>query len=569
MAHKRNKRRILVGMKIKHQLIVLVGSSIAALFFFLLLYGAALESGKRAGKQETLRGVAGQIINELNSFDTDMKRIMRTLAYNQTVRDFIESEDPGQRYMLSRELQLIAESAQISNPRIDALAFTDLKQIVIGSQTTEFLQMLHQLQSIQADVPEDGIGVYRTAAGQLAIVSASFRSGASDGRYYIVASCNLEPVQKILESIDTQTYRLILYGKDGEPFFSQAKETAPKWDSGKGEGIFRRTDNGEWIVQGQVISGIQNVWRSVGTMALAAGIFTVIFCAAGMVIYRSVVSPIEEIIRFMERYGKYYNKERLAVRGPDEIEKICSSVNRMLEDIQEMTRRIVNTQDRLYMAELAKRQAEVTALQIQMNPHFLYNTLDCLRGIALVKKAPEAAEIAGAMSKILRYSMGGNKTVRLEEEMACIREYLQIVQIRHQNRYAFSIQIEEGLEKAEIPKMILQPIVENAVFYGLEKSSKGGRLWIAVRSQGEQLQIEVDNTGAAIDADKLSELQAVFEENKTSGYEGLFANHCNIGLKNIDKRIKILYGTQYGLSISREQEGTVVTILLPVQKNRK
>ena len=264
------------------------------------------------------------------------------------------------------------------------------------------------------------------------------------------------------------------------------------------------------------------------------------------------------------QYGKYYNKHRLPVKGTNEIAQISVSVNRMLDDIQDMTHRIMHTQEKLYLTELSKRQAELTALQIQMNPHFLYNTLDCIKGIALVRKVPEIAAIVNSMSRILRYSIRSEDVVLVRNEVESITDYLKIIQIRHQNKYDIRVNVEEEVKDMPMPKMILQPLVENAVFYGLESTSRAGELLIEGKREGDFLYFVVENSGNSISREKAEELMRVFEENRREDNERLFSEKSGIGLKNIDKRIKLLYGGQFGISIGqREGGGTGVKVKLP------
>lgn len=280
-------------------------------------------------------------------------------------------------------------------------------------------------------------------------------------------------------------------------------------------------------------------------------------------IYRNIASPIENIIEFADDYGKYFNKNRLSSTGSYEITRLINSINAMLDDLQDLNHRIMKTQEQLYLAQLSEKQAELAALQIQMNPHFLYNTLDCIQGMALYNKLPDIARIATAMSNILRYSIKGAITVPLQKELDTIKDYLRIIQIRHQNRYHIYYDISLDTVTYMIPKMSMQPIVENAVFHGLETVSTDASLWLTTRLLNERLLITIENSGKDITTEKSNELNNSFKANIHSS-DNLFESNPHIGLINIDKRIKVLYGGDYGLHIApRDGNGTVVTIILP------
>lgn len=290
----------------------------------------------------------------------------------------------------------------------------------------------------------------------------------------------------------------------------------------------------------------------------------VFFCIS---IIHNITYPIGQLSRFMEQYGKSYSRKRLQLKGNNEISRLSDSCNRMLDDLHDMTNRIISTQEKLYLSELAKQQSELMAMQIQINPHFLYNTLDCIRSIGLASNIPEIVVISTAMAKIMRYSIKGDQEVLVREEIASIQDYLSIVQIRHQNKYEICIEVEDAVMDFIIPKMILQPIVENAVFHGLEQksSSKLLRIWGHACSGGK-MEFVIENDGADLTRERLAEIQ----ESLRRAPENIFTQNQHIGLKNINSRIKLLYGEPYGIKISaRENGGVSLSVLVPMRRKPK
>lgn len=559
------KEMLFSRLKLKNQIILLVGSAMGALLILLILYIAFLSVNNRKSQQTHVEGTVEQLVGEVDAFDNDVKKISTNLAYNRVAEEFCMSNDLGLRYILSRDIDLFIESIQIANSRIDGVAFTNMEQVIIGTQDREFFRIIGTLANeIKENEIDDEPNYFILDSRRLVSVNKSFYNPQSKEQYYVVLICNLDGlVSQLKRMTRTEEFYLQVKNKNGESLFSDSTDQEDYEGNAGYVELF--SDSGYWKVMGMVRAeaGMKEISRYANIMVLFVGIVSLMLCITGYLIYRGIASPVEAIIAFLNQYGKYYNKHRLPVNGTNEIAQISVSVNGMLDDIQNMTSSIVHTQEKLYLMELSKRQAELTALQIQMNPHFLYNTLDCIKGIALVRKVPEIAAIANSMSKILRYSIKSEDVVAVKWEVNSITDYLKIIQIRHQDKYDIHVNVEEEIKDMLMPKMILQPLVENAVFYGLEPASFAG-LWIEGKREGDYLCFTVENSGKSISRNKVEELMNVFEENKQEGNERLFSEKSGIGMKNIDKRIKLLYGAQFGISISQRKEGgTSVRVMLP------
>lgn len=232
--------------------------------------------------------------------------------------------------------------------------------------------------------------------------------------------------------------------------------------------------------------------------------------------------------------------------------------------------RLVNTvnqqKEQEYSLEILKKQAELDALQSQINPHFLYNTLDSIRGQLLGVNLDSAADIIEALSNLFRYSIN-SKTVynTLEQELENIRNYMRIITYRFGERIHFRDRIDDTCNcilNCEMPKLTLQPIVENAIEHGLEARGRDGQITIRAFVSAQGLHIEVSDNGSGMPSEILDELNRKFRE----GAPVQRAKGTGIGLVNVNERIRLLYGGDYGLHIdSAEGLGTDVHILLPVQ----
>lgn len=224
------------------------------------------------------------------------------------------------------------------------------------------------------------------------------------------------------------------------------------------------------------------------------------------------------------------------------------------ETNEEITSALVNT------------QAEMTALQNQINPHFLYNTLDTIRGQALINDAPVVADMAEALSVLFRYSISNQGSlVSLKEELYCIDKYLSIQQIRFRGRFQVEKHTDPDLMDCLIPRLTLEPVVENAIFHGLECTSAGGTITIETTNCGEYMVIDIRDNGIGMDEETLERINDRLQSDTV--YTGAVAKGHGLGiaLVNVNKRIRLTFGDSYGLSVSSVPGmGTDVSIIIPI-----
>lgn len=278
---------------------------------------------------------------------------------------------------------------------------------------------------------------------------------------------------------------------------------------------------------------------------------------------RNVSEPVEAIADFLEQRTEDGNlHQRLSIPYRNESGLIAENINLLLEKVEQITQENLNLQTALYDAKLEEKQAHILAMRSQINPHFLYNTLTCLSSIGLAYDAPEVVTISNAMSDIFRYSIKGGHIVTVQQELDCIRKYLQIMDARYPGRFSTFFDIEENILECQMLKMILQPIVENAMYHGLEQIIGHGLLRIEGRRVGDkEMQFIVEDNGKGMTAEALAELKtsiAEYGSSETSSTIGL-------GLRNIYRRVRLQMGTQYGFDIeSSEHQGTRVILRLPL-----
>ncbi|QUI21647.1 histidine kinase [Vallitalea pronyensis] len=310
---------------------------------------------------------------------------------------------------------------------------------------------------------------------------------------------------------------------------------------------------------------------SILQLTLGIGLFFLLLII-GITIIRNFTKPINEVLRTIKMIGKGKTKKKIVVKPNNEIKIIADAINHMMDNIRTMQTKIFNTQQELYEMELKKKfseiqykQAELSALQSQINPHFLYNTLDCIKSIGLVYDIEEIVQISSSMSDIFRYSIKGKELVTIEEEIACISNYLQIMSIRFMEKFTYTMNMDDQLYPCKIIKMILQPIVENSIFHGLEPKKGHGHLQIKGKLDNDIVTFTISDNGIGMKEEELKKLIDYMDSYYASN-DMYVENTGGLGVANINKRIKTFFGDAYGVWITSTKDiGTTVTVLLPKQ----
>ncbi len=241
--------------------------------------------------------------------------------------------------------------------------------------------------------------------------------------------------------------------------------------------------------------------------------------------------------------------------GDDEIAKIGSTVNRMSLSISELLKRNEDLFEE-------KKDIELSMLQMQVNPHFLYNTLESIHYLADLRKEEGIATMSRGLSHLLKNIAKGNgDKITLAEELELIKEYDEIQQVRYMGMYEIAIEVPEELLGFNIQKFTLQPLVENAIFHGIEPSGRYGIITISAYKDDSFLYIEVKDDGIGLSKEGLKH---IFEDNKST----LKRNMTGVGIRNINERLKITYGESAGLSFtSVERAWTRATVKIPLERD--
>ena len=290
-------------------------------------------------------------------------------------------------------------------------------------------------------------------------------------------------------------------------------------------------------------------------------VLLIVWLLASYFIIKRIVKPIQQLKHAMRRFCSDNFEVCLPIESKDEFGNINA-------DFNEMARKTKSLFERIHEMDRKMREQEILALKYQINPHFLYNTLSSIRMHAMIDGQVEVSKMLLITSRFLRNAISNvNEMIDIKREIENIKDYLELMQIRHCNKLIISIDNNEAYNDYLLPAMLCQPIIENSIIHGLHdriKCDNEPKLNIRVYEEDEFLIISIFDNGCGI-ADE--NLEALFDESNSS-LQFKKTDSIHIGLLNVHKRIKMLFGNEYGLDVvSVEDEYTLVKIRLPQIKN--
>ena len=279
-----------------------------------------------------------------------------------------------------------------------------------------------------------------------------------------------------------------------------------------------------------------------------------------------ITKPIIRLHRNMLRIQLGDFSARTEVFTKDEIGFLGNQFNQMAEQIQQLI-------DHDFKLQLLNKETQIKALQAQISPHFLHNTLQTISNIATVENAPEIKLICQCLSNMYRYNMNiEDEWATLKDEIKHIRNYLFIIRKRYPDMLSIKIRVSEELQHVYVPRLILQPIIENSIDHGLipsRREKKLLKLYVRQNVSENKLNIYIVDNGKGMTNKALDDLSHRLEANKQAEMKSLEERH-SIGLQNVHARLQLLCGKEYGLRVlSKPDGGTMVVIELPLPNNQE
>ena len=322
-------------------------------------------------------------------------------------------------------------------------------------------------------------------------------------------------------------------------------------------------------VEDTVIYSVQRVpgstWRVVGVSyidetvnesfrqmvritVITAGLVFLAALAAGWVLSRLLSRPLQQLETAMEQFEQDADHFAFqAVRGTREVQNLSDSFGHMVGRIQQLMTTVREE-------EIVLRKTELKALQAQINPHFLYNTLDSIAWMCERGKNADAVQMVHALARLFRISISrGHELIPIEKELQHAQSYLHIQNFRYKNQFRYQFDVDEACLSYYCNKITLQPIIENAIYHGMDRMVDEGMIRISIHQSEDKIIFTVEDNGVGMTEEQCEE---VLKKERS--------DRAGIGIKNVNDRIKIYFGEEYGLTIKSElDEGTCVTIMMP------
>ena len=273
-------------------------------------------------------------------------------------------------------------------------------------------------------------------------------------------------------------------------------------------------------------------------------------------ISRSITQPIQQLCDSMERVQEGdFSVSDIVVESQNEIGSLTKSFNVMTHRIQELMEQNIREQE-------AKRKSELKALQSQINPHFLYNTLDSIIWMAEGKKNEEVVLMTASLARLLRQSISNeDEVVSIGQEVEYARGYLTIQKMRYKDKMEFQIEVDPSILHIPLIKLVLQPVIENAIYHGLKYKESKGLLLVKGFMKNDNAVLQVIDNGVGMDEETLAH---IYERHKVNYQSN------GVGVYNVQKRLQLYYGNEYGITYeSKKGEGTTATITIPGRQEVK
>lgn len=281
------------------------------------------------------------------------------------------------------------------------------------------------------------------------------------------------------------------------------------------------------------------------------GLFAVGLVMVAVLLSSGITRPLYRLSLLMKEVPKGNFKVKAPVKGNDEVAQLSNSFNIMVQQMDELIKQLEEEHK-------MRERAHLEALQAQINPHFLFNTLNGIKWMATINGADNVGQMIAALGRLLETTVGKNEEmITLSEEIRCVDSYILLQKMRYGDKFDIQYNMDDEILSYRIPRLILQPLVENAIIHGFEDMESGGVIIINGHKQSDSILIEVTDNGKGISVEKMSNILEDSNDKK-----GRFSN---IGLNNVNDRIKLHFGGDYGLTISsHEGIGTTVQMRLPL-----
>ncbi|WP_077625264.1 cache domain-containing sensor histidine kinase [Sediminibacillus massiliensis] len=527
---------------------------------------------------QSLRVSSTSIENELEK----MERLSYQVSTDQYIQSYLysmkKSENDYESYIISDELRSRLLEIGALNKYVDSLQLYDVhdKDYGAGNRVITIedkrLAMLKQ----QTNEAQGGVEWFFPGETDDSFIAAreirSYLNLTFERLGMIAVRFNMdEIISSFSSSLNDKGAKLLVFNSDKEIIYPQETTAVDQYMVDNIEGrdgynlldykgdsffaTFTPAAYSNWTYM--IVSPYSNLFEAVSSVRKAVlttyALLFILLMIAGMQFIGGVTGPIESLNRKMKRVqtgeiNQYYSEENDLRLSNDEAGHMHENFHKMMNQINYLI-------EENYKKQIVIKDSEYKTLQAQINPHFLYNTLESINWAAKMGGNKEISKMAESLGYILRSSLDTNNSlITLKEELKIINHYITIQSYRFEERLAFRETVPDSLLLCRVPRFSLQPLVENAIRYGLQQMVGTCTITIEAKTVGQYVVISVEDNGPGMEGELVEKIASGHYESQGTG----------IGLKNIDERLKILFGPPYGVEVQSEKNrGTKVDIVIP------
>ncbi len=524
-----------------------------------------------------------QTYSSLEYFSKTVGNAAFALCYSPTIQQLLKTDSDISRVLMNDDVNSVFSSTSLLQDNIIGISVFDKNGDIIASNGQTVIKehigigdaashpdgLVSSLSS-QAEEQRLGRKTY-TISYPIYTLQTNRLLGPLLGA--VMFTMNTENVQDILSSIESYEDGMSMLEDSGSRLVASSSAAAQVlYDSGEWRNknaylsISSKLSGSNWTLVSLIPKGqlqrdlLPILWMSYFT---GAAIFLLLAWAT-FLLYRKVLTPIRELSGFMQSVPALESNARYQMKNSgDELGLMAQSMNTMLDSMDEKNAALRKSETQYLEANIARQEMEILAYRNQISPHFLYNTLECMRGIALYRNAPEIVRISQSLSQMFRYTVKGGNFATVADEVRHTKEYATIIGYRFMDRIKIDFTTEEDAMDCLALRLTLQPLVENAVFHGLEKNVGEGIIRVEACIRRERLYLTVSDNGVGMPPGQLEALRKslLVDPDVTPGSEK------GIGLVNIARRLKLFYHGESTLHLeSRPNGGTRVQISIPAKK---
>ncbi|WP_410771243.1 sensor histidine kinase [Fontibacillus sp. BL9] len=583
-----------LGKSLKHKLslLIIVATLVPLLFLGLFSYkmaeGVSEEKAKISG-MNTLR----QLEAYLATMVGDAESMSLFLIGNSSVQTYLKA--PKSDLKLQNSIYLLLNSLAFSKDYVANIVIEPLdtkRSITLKSLIrSQFADITETEPDYYANHPKWWSSVHRqwTFEGMREVITLA-RPVRSTDKYKPIGKLQINLDQSVIAhqvgqaAMEESGFVLLLDGENRiiagpqeletslplghyYPGIGTLDGTSGSFDYGEGIDkktiLYRTMDSVDWklvgIIPAQEYRSQNRYFLSLTAVAVTAAILLVIISV--LVLIQQITNPLSSLTKFLKNASPDEPLPTLPVKSIDEVGQLIISYNRL-------SSRIVKLNEEVKLGESLKKEADMHALQVQINPHFLYNTLSSIHWLALMNQDTKIADMVGSLSDFLRFSLNnGQEYCTIQQEMMHVKNYANIQSARYPDRFVLQIYAEDSLYDQFMLKLLLQPLVENAMLHGILKQKAPGTINIFITREGQRLGFVVEDDGVGMPAERLEWLRGQLAEDPRYESKRPSSAQGSYGLRNVHKRLLLHYGKDSGLHVeSAEGSGTRVSFTIPIKE---